>query len=1023
MTALQAGRFGDYFLAVHGYTPFPWQRRLAEQVSVGPWPTALALPTASGKTACIDIAVYALACQAGLPPAGRAAPRRIFFVVDRRVIVDAAFERAKLIARRLRDGRDAGGAPSPVLAEVSEALRAVGGGEEPLACFQLRGGVYRDQAWARTPTQPSVIASTVDQIGSRLLFRGYGVSDSLKPVHAGLAANDALVLLDEAHCARPFLQTVAAVADYRRLAAPGVVLPPFSLAVLSATPPPEADAGPVFRLDEEDRGPGHLGPRLHASKPVSLRPPVAAPGGKAGARKFCEAFVAEARRMVEVHGAQAVAVLVNRVDTARDIHARLQAVCQGRADAVLMTGRMRPLDRDRLLQEWESRLRSGADRAALARPVYVVATQCLEVGADFDFDAVVTECASLDALRQRFGRLNRLGRPIAARGSVLIRSGQALSDDDLAKADPSKLDPVYGSALAATWNWLNREASAAGEGRADDPVVDFGILALEPRLPADPGPLLAPSPDAPVMLPAHIDRWVQTAPRPDPDPDPALFLHGPDQGRPEVLVCWRGDLAPDLQAEEREARWIDTVSVCPPTSAECMPVPLYRFREWLAGGSDAGDESDLDYGRTPQEAEVDAPCRTVLRWCGPESEETCLVEDTLDVRPGDVVVVPVAEGGWEALGHIPGVLPHADDGAGCRPGVWRLDVAEQARQQSRRALVLRLHPALMADWPGGEARDTLLRISVREEDPAACRDQLKAALLELAESDRCPDWLGPLARSVVAGRRWKVALHPDHPLNAPPELPEGDLAGRFPRGLVILGPLGDSGESESVTTEDDSASAASAAVPLAEHLGGVAGLAETFASLCGLTGTAAASLATAARLHDIGKVDARFQAWLHNGNALAARLAPGPLAKGLPQSRHHRHKARQRSGYPPGARHELLSCRLAESLLETSDPAVDRDLVLHLIASHHGQVRPFAPRVSDPHPVTVVFRLDGRESAASSDTRLHRLDSGAAERFWRLTRRYGWWGLAWLEAILRLADHRRSELEERQAVAREDQRG
>src|SRR5262249_5015013 len=109
--------------------------------------------------------------------------------------------------------------------------------------------------------------STVDQVGSRLLFRGYGVSDSLRPVHAALAGNDALILLDEAHCARPFLQTASAVGDYRRLAAPEAPLPPpFHVAVLSATPPRDgedpADTADVFCLDDEDRRPEHLGPRL-----------------------------------------------------------------------------------------------------------------------------------------------------------------------------------------------------------------------------------------------------------------------------------------------------------------------------------------------------------------------------------------------------------------------------------------------------------------------------------------------------------------------------------------------------------------------------------------------------------------------------------------------------------------------------------------------------------------------------------------------------------------------------------------
>ncbi|MYH28497.1 MAG: hypothetical protein F4137_06480 [Acidobacteria bacterium] len=160
----------------------------------------------------MDVAVFALAAQASRLDSDQpiTAPRHIFLVVDRRVIVDEAHERAQRLARKLRVAQQG------ILRAVADNLRRIAHGattgfaeEPPLAVYVLRGGMYRSEAWARSPLQPTIVASTVDQLGSRLLFRAYGRSGSgAWPIYAALAANDSLVLLDEAHCAQPFLQTL-----------------------------------------------------------------------------------------------------------------------------------------------------------------------------------------------------------------------------------------------------------------------------------------------------------------------------------------------------------------------------------------------------------------------------------------------------------------------------------------------------------------------------------------------------------------------------------------------------------------------------------------------------------------------------------------------------------------------------------------------------------------------------------------------------------------------------------------------
>ena len=99
--------------------------------------------------------------------------------------------------------------------------------------------------------------------------------------------------------------------------------------------------------------------------------------------------------------------------------------------------------------------------------------------------------------------------------------------------------------------------------------------------------------------------------------------------------------------------------------------------------------------------------------------------------------------------------------------------------------------------------------------------------------------------------------------------------------------------------------------------------------------------------------------------------------------------------------------------------AHDVELVLHLVGSHHGYCRPFAPAVVDEAPVNVKLERHQSDAfgtlsfdAVSSQNGIHRLDSPVGDRFWSLVARYGWLELCWLEAILRLADHRASEEEE-----------
>ena len=921
MSSLTADNFAQFFQDVHGPEPFPWQQRLAERVLDTGWPSVVDLPTGTGKTALLDIAVFALAANPS------ESPRRIVFVIDRRIVVDQVCKRARKIQKRLQEG------DTKVLRSVTDSLEELGGGK-PLGVASLRGGIPIDREWTHRPDRPWVLVSTVDQFGSRLLFRGYGVGRRMRPVHGGLAGNDCLVILDEVHLSVPFAETLGQIA---RLPA-GSLPRRFRMVKMSATPGSRDED--AFRLDDQAdlEECAELRRRVLARKQAKL---VSVPNRNALPAKV-QALVRSLSKSGTASVIHSVGVVVNRVKGARDTHRTLQ---EAGFRVHLITGRMRPLDR---VAELEA-IKSAVDpdrREALDEMTIVVATQAIEVGADFSFDALITECASIDSLRQRFGRLDR-------RGTYSEQIGPADAwilgvKSELAGKRP---DPIYGESVKATWKELER---LDREGPID--IGPQSLAGFPDEAPARPS-------EAPLLLSTHMDAWVQTNPQPIVDPPIEWFLHGKQQDRiREVAIVWRRDLT------DRALKLV------PPRQAESLSVPIDAAKSWLTEGPEI-DVADVQ-GLGLEETEADHLVGNCVRWKGiGEATEVIAVAD---IQPGDTLVVSPDRGGLSSGSWDPSSEAEVED------------LGDEAQFEHRRRVTLRLDPELATI-----AKLMGTRPSPDEETDAErpLHDRVRE-WLQLNETNGQPEWLAGVLKRLRRGFDCTpVGREPDEP---------GGYYILTERNRGTRTPVTDPSLMDG---SDEAGSMTGAAVTLSRHLEGVAERTRRTAERLGLPRDIVDDLWLAGRLHDIGKADRRFQARLVGGDPVRLEMLDKPLAKSLaavPKIRR----------YPMGMRHELGSVALVDSTPEVLAQAHDRELVLHLIATHHGWARPLPPIIEDPDPQLVSYCVDGRCLEAQSDLADGSLALDMAERFWRLVGRYGYYGLAWLETILRLADHRQSAEED-----------
>lgn len=172
---------------------------------------------------------------------------------------------------------------------------------------------------------------------------------------------------------------------------------------------------------------------------------------------------------------RSVLVCCNTVQRTQQVYDEMRRRCQGKAEIVLLHGRFN--GKDRLEKERRVRAAAGSHSAA-RRPIVLVATQVIEVSLDIDLDTIYTDPAPLEALIQRFGRVNR--RRLQEKGApvhvfTVPADGQGIYEDDLMQGalkvlaknadrliDEERvsdwLNEVYQGPIAERWNRAYQQA-------------------------------------------------------------------------------------------------------------------------------------------------------------------------------------------------------------------------------------------------------------------------------------------------------------------------------------------------------------------------------------------------------------------------------------------------------------------------------------------------------------------------------------------------------------------------------------
>lgn len=921
-------------------TAFFWQRRLLAEFRANQIPQALDIPTGLGKTSVMAIWLVARL-------SGATVPRRLIYVVDRRAVVDqATTEALKLKA----------------FVEARSEIKAKLGIPDGLPISTLRGQHVDNREWLENPASPAIIVGTVDMIGSRLLFEGYGVSRKMRPYHAGLLGADTLVVLDEAHLVPPFEKLLETIAEGESDLQPSgsverSLVPKMKLLSLSATGRSDQ---PAFEIGEEDLQPGtttHT--RLMAEKRLVFDP----------LREDEDRSDAFARNAWELcsQGESPIKVIVfsNERDVALKAKQAIEKLAKGDKktgvaqvpiSTQLLVGGRRVHERETTANWLQDHAFLAGSKNTLTQPAFVFATSAGEVGVDLDADHMVGDLVAWERMVQRFGRVNRRGE---GRAKIII-----------VQEPPPKPSPSQTKSLNKAVN--ERESKdvknvADYQARLDEATAwlkPFDLLpkseqetnvspaalrdlkrstlpnptdAEDEKLRADRRAILAaatsPAPLRPELTRPLMDAWAMTSlPEHSGRPKIQPWLRGWVEDKPQTTVVWRRHLPIDRSRKKTALKVIsDFFDAAPIHASEELELETRKdIIPWLKKRAETIQES--------QDAVVESSTETEAQSLRPNEPFAIILKN--DGEPNKEPILTIA-----------GLLADLED------------------KKAKETLERRLYGStiILDSRFAGLGTDGLL-------DESKCPP---------ATLDDGNEWL-PMIKGEPA-IRFRV-YESDHSTPTKDKgwrqrlrLPiERSTEGEPLRWMVV-----DKWRSDSTTADDGSAGALQA---LADHQRAAVLRVRAIAQRLALPAPYIQMLEIAARLHDEGKRAIRWQKAFNapcEGGPFAK--TPGPIDQSLLDS----------------YRHEFSSLSALPADPDFRKPPEDqdlRDLALHIVAAHHGFARPLiSVQGCDEAPPSL---LEGRAREV-------------ALRFVRLQRRWGPWGLAWWESLLRAADQQASrEMEE-----------